>query len=220
MKNIKNLIFLFVSILFLGACNFAKFDKAPGNRIESMPTRLIGTYEVKYKGPIGQIDTFKVSLDKSSILIFSNNDMKEFAYGRDYLLYEIEEFTVISFPDVNFKKLRNLIVLEPDKKGVKLYPIVEKVNPFGGIPEFDGIFPQRTTMVNQEQFEIKQDNGGMSFEMDAIGQENNFQIGFYQMEDPQFTSLFRTKFKDKNYIFMNKFIPPSISQKQEKSKRK
>jgi hypothetical protein len=40
------------------------------------------------------------------------------------------------------------------------------------------------------------------------------------MEDPQFTSLFRTKFKDKNYIFMNKFIPPSISQKQEKSKRK
>jgi hypothetical protein len=75
-------------------------------------------------------------------------------------------------------------------------------------------------MVNQEPFDIKQENGGMSFEMDAIGQENTFQMGFYQMEDPQFTSLFRTNFKDKNYVFMNKFIPPSISQKQGKSKRK
>lgn len=220
MKNIKNLIFLFVSIVFLSACNFAKFDKAPGNRIETMPTRLIGTYEVKYKGTIGQIDTFKVSLDQSSIIIFSGSEAKEFAYGKDYLLHEIEDLTVVVFPDANFKKLRNLIVLEPDKKGVKLYPIVEKVNPFGGRADFDGIFPLRSTMVNQEPFEIKQDNGGMSFEMDAIGQENSFQMGFYQMEDPQFTNLFRTKFKDKNYIFMNKFIPPSISQKQEKSKRK
>jgi hypothetical protein len=101
-----------------------------------------------------------------------------------------------------------------------MYPIVEKVNPFGSRPDFEGIFPLRTVMVNQEPFEIKQENGGMSFEMDAIGQENTFQMGFYQMEDPQFTSLFRTNFKDKNYVFMNKFIPPSISQKQGKSKRK
>ncbi len=220
MKNVKTIIFLFVSIVFFSACNFAKFDRAPGNRIETMPTRLIGTYEIRYKGPIGQIDTFKVSLDQSSIIIFSGNEAKEFAYGKDYILHEIENLTVIVFPDADFKKLRNLVVLEPDKKGVKMYPIVEKVNPFGSRPDFDGIFPLRSVLVNQEPFEIKQDNGGMSFEMDAIGQENNFQMGFYQMEDPQFTNLFRTKFKDKNYIFMNKFIPPSISQKQEKSKRK
>ncbi len=220
MKTIKILIFLFVTILTLSACNFSKFDRAPGNRIETMPTRLIGTYEVKYKGPIGQIDTFKVALDQSSIIIFSGNEAKEFIYGKDYLLHEIEDLTVVAFPDADFKKLRNLIVLEPDKKGIKMYPIVEKRTPFGNRTEFDGIFPLRTAMVNVEPIEIKQDNGGMSFEMDAIGQETNFQVGFYQMEDPQFTNLFRTKFKDKNYIFMNKFIPPSNSQKQEKSKRK
>jgi hypothetical protein len=204
----------------LSSCNLAKFDRAPGKRIETMPTRLIGTYEIKYKGPIGQIDTFKVSLDQNIIVIFSKDEAKEYVYGRDYLLYELEDLTMVAFPDANFKKLKNLVVLEPDKKGIKMYPIIEKSGTIEIKPEFEGIFPLRSMMVTQEPINIQKDNGGMSFELDAIGQNDNFQVNFYQVEDPQFKHLFDTKFKNRNFIYMNKFIPPSISQKQEKSKRK
>lgn len=220
MKTIKSVLLLIISVMFLQSCNLAKFDKAPGTRIESMPARLIGTYEVKFKGAIGQIDTFKVSLDQSSILVFSGSEMKEYMYGKEYLLYDFEDLTIIAFPDATFKKLKNLVVLEPDKKGVKMYPIAESLNPIGTKADFEGSFPLRTMMVNHDPIEIKQDNGGMTFEMDAIAQENNFQVGFYQMEEPQFSTLFRTRFKDKNFIYMNKFIPPSISQKKEKTRKK
>ena len=148
----KTLILLLSSILVLSSCNLAKFDRAPGNRIETMPTRLIGTYEIKYKGPAGQTDTFKVSLDQNIIVIFSKEEAKEYVYGRDYLLYELEDLTVVAFPDANFKKLKNLVVLEPDKKGIKMYPIVEKAGTIEMKPEFEGIFPIRTNKPSKRQW--------------------------------------------------------------------
>lgn len=212
----KNQVYKFLGLItllvFLGSCEMVRFDQAPGERREEMPQQYLGTWILCLpNGMYGKIDTLKIGLDRHSIVIFSGQEMRDLAYGRDYMLYEWNGKLVIAVPDPQIKKLRNLFILENYRKSLRLYAITEKIT--GAVEgSFHNYFPKKTIESNYEPFELP-GTGGQTFEMDVIGSENRMQTGFYVMNLENFDRLFREQFDNKNFLLLNPYHPHSaISQ--------
>ncbi len=213
MKNliikVRTLFGVLALLLILGSCEMVRFDQAPGERREEMPQQYLGTWILCLpNGMYGKIDTLKIGFDRHSILIFNKQEMKDLAYGRDYMLYEWNGKLVIALPDPQIKKLRNLFIVENYRKSLRLYAITENITgPIEG--SYHSYFPKRTIDATYEPFELP-NAGGQTFEMDVIGSENRIQTGFYSMNQENFERMFREHFENKNFFLLNPFHAHSV----------
>jgi hypothetical protein len=191
---------VFASILFT-ACNMAKFDVVPGNRLANTPDNLIGTWGGKMASTKANVDTFTVTITATSIMVRTNYNYHELQIDKDYVLNSLGNFVVVGLNDPNYKTLKNMVILEESKNGWKIYPITETNIPFENRVDLEDFFEAKYFYSTNEAIELPAPVSNSEFDNQVNEKVRNH---FYKMDEGRIESILNSRFRDKNYLVMSR----------------
>lgn len=118
----------FFSLLVLAvaatACNFARFDRVPGTAIEQIPEELQGTYYAKESKKFKRPDTVYLVLKDKSFIYQEGSNKKEYPVNGEFITTAYSKYFFLSSRDTDIKNSYFVYVVEKNKKGLELRPVV------------------------------------------------------------------------------------------------
>lgn len=124
-----------VTVLVLGACQMAKFDRYPGKVQNTFPASIRGTYYfvlppefTSATSGLKAGDTVFYEITEKAVSIVDTSGKKSTkSLGKNQVLTLVEgTYYVISNRDNDYEKYWNCMVYEGDKKALLIYPVIDE----------------------------------------------------------------------------------------------
>lgn len=174
MKYISALI----TVLFLGACQMAKFDRYPGKVQDTFPESIRGTYYFVVPAEFASAssgikagDTVLYEITEKAVSIVDTSGKKSTKQlDKNQVLTLVEgRYYVISSRDNDYDKYWNCMVYIGDKKALLIYPVID---------------------------ETRKSSLGKYFQREFIGlNESKDSVFGYKMNDAAFARYFKKELK-------------------------
>jgi hypothetical protein len=212
--KIHKLLAALLFIVFISACNQARFDKVPGLYQDLMPQQLQGNYQFKGKDFKSQkFDSLHIEIGMNEIKFIDQNGYETWTIHQDFQIYQIRNLFILGKNDEDVKTLWNLMILEPLDNGVKVYFVldekikntpefkIQRYMPFMDVNYNYDPIPGAPQLADGSQ---TQPNGGIN------------QYRFYMINEEQFISYFEKELQNKNFVLLNRTGKEKNSKKDRK----
>jgi hypothetical protein len=212
--KIHKLLAALLFIVFISACNQARFDKVPGLYQDLIPQQLQGNYQFKGKDFKSQkFDSLHIDIGLNEIKFIDQSGYEIWTIHQDFQIHQIRNLFVLGKSDEDVKTLWNLMILEPTDNGVKVYFVLdEKIKntpeyklqrymPFMDVNYNHDPIPGVPQLADGAQI---QPNGGLN------------QYRFYMINEEQFINYFEKELQNKNFVLLNKTGKEKNSKKDRK----
>jgi hypothetical protein len=167
-----------ITVLVLGACQMAKFDRYPGKVQSTFPQSIRGTYYFVVPAEFASAssgikagDTVLYVITEKSVSVIDTSGKKSTkSLGKNQVLTLVEdEYYVISNRDSDYDKYWNCMIYIGDKKALHIYPLID---------------------------ETRKSNLGKYFQREFIElNESKDSVFGYKMDDAAFARYFKKELK-------------------------
>ncbi|MBC7381640.1 MAG: hypothetical protein H7296_01450 [Bacteroidia bacterium] len=207
MKTLKKIVVFVFAACLLASCNQAKFDRIPGEKQESVPQEIQGTYDIQLDlFKTSKRDSFFIVLTANAITQIDKNETQENRINQEFYMFRLKNYWVLGYPDANFSSLWNLAVIESMPNGLRVYVISdEKKKKSNKLSRITPYLPERETPLNHEQImSAPVPNGSANPMEDGKGQN---MLKYFMMNDEQFLQYFEKELQGKDFIYLKKINP-------------